>query len=880
MKYLFRVVALIVGAGMAHAQGLVTVTASPPIARATGATVNGAAFISWQAFTTATGVTVSAGTQNVQISSGVFTTAVQLYPNVGATPPGTSYRVTYTLSGGPNYVRNWYIPATSSVTVQQIEFPPQGLVGQTAIVSPAQLTQAGATTNQALCWNGAFWAPGSCGGGGGGGGTINSGLINQLAYYAATGTTVSGVGPGTSTTVLHGGVPSYGQVVGADIANGTIDVTTKITGIVPSANGGSGTSTVFTPGSVVFSGISGVYSQDNANFFWDSGNHRLGIGTTTPSTQVEILNAGGAQVKLTSSGGQAAVALNGTSGLISNAAGNLSISSPAAASTIFVTNGREAARINSNANLLLGTSTDGGFKIDVGDSGSSGTARFWSQTPTTYTRVVFQAGPGQSTTGLVSFTDNSGTEFAAIDSSFQFVSPQFISSAAGGASLAARVNLANSGAVQWSSDGTFFGTPDTGIFKTAAGKIEVNNGTFAHNYDTSLTVGGAVIYNNLPSTGITQMQVWTGAGQSTNAQIRFINGADSSKEFGGIDALGGYYVRSGNRTWNKTIFFGGDTTVGGVSDAPGGIDLSSLTCQSWKSVDDLDAGGTYDTGLCRDSAGVLAITTGTAAAYRDLKLRNVTLTGITGSTQCLHVDTNGAVTGTGSDCGSGSTGANTALSNLASVSINTALLAQTGVDLGSTVKPFRDAYIVGSGTFGTNYFKFTGLPTAARTITIPDFTANLAGTTGSLTSGNGVQIDASGRLIDAGAPPNNPTIQAACTGAATSNVNLVIQLYPPTTCTVNSVATANSVGVLASRTGTLRNLRVHADVGGINASSGVVTVNISGVGATTLTCTLGTGTTCSDTTHSVAITAGQLATLFMTTQVGETLAGLNFSFEY
>lgn len=69
--------------------------------------------------------------------------------------------------------------------------------------------------------------------------------------------------------------------------------------------------------------------------------------------------------------------------------------------------------------------------------------------------------------------------------------------------------------------------------------------------------------------------------------------------------------------------------------------------------------------------------------------------------------------------GAGS-GASVSLDNLSAVSINTALLAQTGVDLGSTVKPFRDLYLFGGGTYGTNYFKFTGTPTAARAITFAD----------------------------------------------------------------------------------------------------------------------------------------------------------------
>ncbi len=70
-------------------------------------------------------------------------------------------------------------------------------------------------------------------------GLINTGTTGQVAAYTAGGTTLGGVGPGTTTTVLHGnaaGQPSYGNVVNADIAASTIDLTTKVTGILPSAN--------------------------------------------------------------------------------------------------------------------------------------------------------------------------------------------------------------------------------------------------------------------------------------------------------------------------------------------------------------------------------------------------------------------------------------------------------------------------------------------------------------------------------------------------------------------------------------------------------------------------------------------------------------------
>ncbi len=47
-----------------------------------------------------------------------------------------------------------------------------------------------------------------------------------------------------------------------------------------------------TAGSVLYAGTSGLLSQDNANFFWDAINHRLGIGTTTPGVKLDVVGEG------------------------------------------------------------------------------------------------------------------------------------------------------------------------------------------------------------------------------------------------------------------------------------------------------------------------------------------------------------------------------------------------------------------------------------------------------------------------------------------------------------------------------------------------------------------------------------------------------------
>lgn len=51
------------------------------------------------------------------------------------------------------------------------------------------------------------------------------------------------------------------------------------------------TITSATQGSILFAGASGVLAQDNANFFWDDTNNRLGIGTSSPSFIVHAVGS-------------------------------------------------------------------------------------------------------------------------------------------------------------------------------------------------------------------------------------------------------------------------------------------------------------------------------------------------------------------------------------------------------------------------------------------------------------------------------------------------------------------------------------------------------------------------------------------------------------
>jgi hypothetical protein len=76
----------------------------------------------------------------------------------------------------------------------------------------------------------------------------------------------------------------------ADLATRSAgDLTTGTLGVL---RGGTGVGTAFTQGSVIFAGASGVYSQSNSKFFWDSATERLGVGTSGPTQTLHVVGRG------------------------------------------------------------------------------------------------------------------------------------------------------------------------------------------------------------------------------------------------------------------------------------------------------------------------------------------------------------------------------------------------------------------------------------------------------------------------------------------------------------------------------------------------------------------------------------------------------------
>jgi len=134
------------------------------------------------------------------------------------------------------------------------------------------------------------------------------------------------------------------------------------------------TDTALTLGSVLFAGASGLVTQDNAAFYWDDTNNRLGINTTTPGNSLDIHFAGtGSTIGLNNTAGNAATIVFANTGTNKWRIGNSSTNN---FDVINISTGTNAISIDSSTNLvnLIGALTAAGKIISSANGSTFGTS--------------------------------------------------------------------------------------------------------------------------------------------------------------------------------------------------------------------------------------------------------------------------------------------------------------------------------------------------------------------------------------------------------------------------------------------------------------------------------------------------------------------------
>lgn len=355
---------------------------------------------------------------------------------------------------------------------------------------------------------------------------VNSaGAITSAAGITSSGAiTFSGL---SSTGIVHNsaaGLLSTSAIVNADITNATIDLQTKVTGVLPVANGGTATSTAFTQGSVLFAGASGVYSQNNSKLFWDNTNTNLGINTATPDAS--------SLLDITSTSKGVLIPRVTLNSLTTNGS---PVSNPAYGLLVFNYNGTQPWGVYYNA----------------------------SSTPASPNWTILAAGGASAsnwtTTGNSSVVD--GTHF--------------LGTVSGGGILSFRVNGINSGRLDNVSKNTFLGyTAGSGATNAA----DANNAAIGDSALYTSTTGArnvAVGGNSLKTIGAVNDNTAVGYNALKNStasqNIAVGSGASQSNTSGTGNTVVGYQALINSTTGSSNTVFGyqaiGQTAS--ASTAPG-----------------------------------------------------------------------------------------------------------------------------------------------------------------------------------------------------------------------------------------------------------------------------------------------------------------------
>ena len=276
--------------------------------------------------------------------------------------------------------------------------------------------------------------------------------------------------------------------------NGTTLLGSGDLGTIGVANGGTGTATAFTAGSVVFAGASGVYSQDNANLFWDDTNNRLGVGTPTPAYRLDVAGTVNTTQALRFSASHFEGAATYS---ISNYLTNMVFNVPTGSGFGWAINGGDTMLINSSGNVGIGTSSPDvklriqaasptrGIAQSIVASGSTGSQLSFGQSAVADWTIGQPAGVNAFAFWGGRSAGSDGTEYMRIDSS--------------GNLLVGRTSSSGLGQIQ-STIGADLATDSGNVYLArGGGNVGIGNSAPAE----KLSVAGAIRVHTNSSAGFT-----------------------------------------------------------------------------------------------------------------------------------------------------------------------------------------------------------------------------------------------------------------------------------------------------------------------------------------------------------------------------------------
>ena len=143
--------------GVAGAQAVSTTTVQGTVYLANGQAGAGTVSVSWPAFTTASGQSITAGHMMVTISPDGFL-SVNLAPNVGATPAGLYYTAVYQMSDGTTSTQYWVVPTAAQASLGSVQAQVMPAAQAVQAVSKSYVDQsiAEATMSQLSAGGGAL----------------------------------------------------------------------------------------------------------------------------------------------------------------------------------------------------------------------------------------------------------------------------------------------------------------------------------------------------------------------------------------------------------------------------------------------------------------------------------------------------------------------------------------------------------------------------------------------------------------------------------------------------------------------------------------------------------------------------------------------------